>query len=123
MPVMTTDSGSTTIPLHLVDLRPTLSGAEMAAVLVPPRQFDTASFDSYRPDRDYPSQGETLHKVRDFAKMSGHSLRAGFVTSAAESRASISRIMEVTRHRDPRTVEMYVRRADRFNDHAGDGFL
>ncbi|MEF2979037.1 cell division protein ZapE [Subtercola sp. YIM 133946] len=68
---MTTDSGSTTIPLHLVDLRPTLSGAEMAAVLVPPRQFDTASFESYRPDRDYPSQGETLHRVRDFAKTWG----------------------------------------------------
>ncbi|MCC2612644.1 site-specific integrase [Neorhizobium petrolearium] len=59
----------------------------------------------------------------DVEKLSGHSLRAGFVTSAAENRASISRIMEVTRHRDPRTVETYVRRADRFKDHAGDGFL
>jgi site-specific recombinase XerD len=59
----------------------------------------------------------------DVANLSGHSLRAGFVTSAAESRASISRIMEVSRHRDPRTVETYVRRADRFKDHAGDGFL
>jgi site-specific recombinase XerD len=55
--------------------------------------------------------------------LSGHSLRAGFITSAAENRASISRIMEVSRHRDPRTVETYVRRADRFKDHAGDGFL
>lgn len=59
----------------------------------------------------------------DVERLSGHSLRAGFVTSAAENRASISRIMEVTRHRDPRTVETYVRRADRFKDHAGDGFL
>lgn len=59
----------------------------------------------------------------DVASLSGHSLRAGFVTSAAENRASISRIMEVSRHRDPRTVEKYVRRADRFKDHAGDGFL
>lgn len=59
----------------------------------------------------------------DVASLSGHSLRAGFVTSAAENRASISWIMEVTRHRDPRTVETYVRRADRFKDHAGDGFL
>lgn len=48
----------------------------------------------------------------DVERLSGHSLRAGFVTSAAENRASISRIMEVTRHRDPRTVETYVRRAD-----------
>ncbi|QWT23397.1 cell division protein ZapE [Subtercola sp. PAMC28395] len=62
---MTTDS--TTLPLHLVDLRPTLSGAEMAAVLVPPRQFDTASFDSYRPDPDHPSQAATLQTVREFA--------------------------------------------------------
>ena len=59
----------------------------------------------------------------DVAKLSGHSLRAGFITSAADNRASISRIMEVSRHRDPRSVETYVRRADRYNDHAGDGFL
>lgn len=59
----------------------------------------------------------------DVAKLSGHSLRAGFITSAADNRASISRIMEVSRHRDPRSVETYVRRADRFKDHAGDGFL
>lgn len=59
----------------------------------------------------------------DVANLSGHSLRAGFITSAADNRASISRIMEVSRHRDPRSVETYVRRADRYNDHAGDGFL
>lgn len=59
----------------------------------------------------------------DVASLSGHSLRAGIVTSAAENRASISRIVEMTTHRDPRTVETYVRRADRFKDQAGDGFL
>jgi integrase len=59
----------------------------------------------------------------DVDSLSGHSLRAGFITSAADNRASISRIMEVSRHRDPRSVETYVRRADRYNDHAGDGFL
>ncbi|RFA09440.1 cell division protein ZapE [Subtercola boreus] len=79
---MTTDSGSTTIPLHLVDLRPTLSGAEMAAVLVPPRQFDTASFESYRPDRDYPSQGETLHRMRDFAASWAPAKGGGFFSRA-----------------------------------------
>ena len=36
---------------------------------------------------------------------------------------SISRIIEATGHRYPRTVETYVRRADRFKDHAGHGFL
>lgn len=59
----------------------------------------------------------------EFGDFSGHSLRAGFITSAADNRASVSRIMEVSRHRDPRSVETYVRRANRFEDHAGDGFL
>ncbi|WP_337918498.1 DNA recombinase [Pseudaminobacter soli (ex Zhang et al. 2022)] len=59
----------------------------------------------------------------DIDKLSGHSLRAGVITSAADNRASIRRIMEVSRHRDPRSVETYVRRADRYSDHAGDGFL
>ena len=58
----------------------------------------------------------------EFGDFSGHSLRAGFITSAAENRASVSRIMGVSRHRDPRSVETYVRRANRFDDHAGDGF-
>ncbi|RWC00703.1 MAG: DNA recombinase [Mesorhizobium sp.] len=59
----------------------------------------------------------------DVSKLSGYSLRAGFITSAVVNRASISLIMEVSRHRDPRSVETYVQRADRYNDHAGNGFL
>jgi site-specific recombinase XerD len=59
-------------------------------------------------------------EVEDFA---GHSLRAGFVTSAAESGADINRIMDQTRHRDPRTVRTYIRRANRYKNHAGDAFL
>lgn len=57
------------------------------------------------------------------ADLSGHSLRAGFVTSAAERGADINRVMDQTRHRDPRTVRAYIRRADRYRDHAGDSFL
>ncbi|KQP55577.1 cell division protein ZapE [Agreia sp. Leaf283] len=53
--------------VRLVDRAPSLSGAEMAAVLVPPRQFDGASFDSYRPDPEYPSQTEALEIVRTFS--------------------------------------------------------
>lgn len=59
----------------------------------------------------------------DVSEFSGHSLRAGFVTSAAERSADINRIMDQTRHRDPRTVRTYIRRADRYRDHAGEGFL
>lgn len=56
-------------------------------------------------------------------EFSGHSLRAGFVTSAAERGADINRIMDQTRHTDPRTVRAYIRRAERYKDHAGAGFL
>ena len=54
---------------------------------------------------------------------SGHSLRAGFVTSAADRGADINRIMDQTRHTDPRTVRKYIRRAEHYKDHAGAGFL
>ncbi|GGE24821.1 recombinase [Aureimonas endophytica] len=57
------------------------------------------------------------------ADFSGHSLRAGFVTTAADRGADINRIMDQTRHRDPRTVRTYIRRSDRYKNHAGDSFL
>lgn len=46
-----------------------------------------------------------------------HSLRAGFVTTAAD------RDVELTRHKDVRTVTGYVRRANLFKGHAGSSFL
>lgn len=60
---------------HLVDRAPTLSGEEIVAHLVPPRQFLSATLDSYRPDRDYPSQGAAVAAIRNFA--SGFSAKAG----------------------------------------------
>lgn len=59
----------------------------------------------------------------DPSEYSGHSLRAGFVTSAAIHRARLDKIMEVTRHTSPRTVLRYVRQANAFEDHAGAAFL
>lgn len=59
----------------------------------------------------------------DPTNYSGHSLRAGFVTSAAAHRARLDKIMEVTRHRNPTTVLQYIRDADAFDNHAGAGFL
>lgn len=55
--------------------------------------------------------------------IAGHSLRAGFVTSAAVHHARLDKIMAVTRHRSPSTVMGYIRDADAFEDHAGQGFL
>jgi cell division protein ZapE len=51
----------------LADRNPTLSGQEIVAHLVPPRQFISATLESYRPDRDYPSQGAALAAIRRFA--------------------------------------------------------
>ena len=55
--------------------------------------------------------------------LAGHSLRAGFVTSAAVHHARLDKIMAVTRHTNPATVMGYIRDADIFSDHAGKDFL
>jgi integrase len=59
----------------------------------------------------------------DVSTFGAHSLRAGYITTAAEHGADLARIMDQSGHRDPRTVVGYIRRANAFNDHSGSGFL
>ena len=59
----------------------------------------------------------------DPKEVAGHSLRAGFVTSAAAHHARLDKIMAVTRHTNADTVMQYIRDADAFCDHAGSAFL
>ena len=59
----------------------------------------------------------------DPAVFAGHSLRAGFLTSAAKRGASIFKMMDVSRHRSVDTLRGYVRDAELFQDHAGAGLL
>ena len=59
----------------------------------------------------------------DESEIAGHSLRAGFVTSAAVHRARLDKIMDITRHTNPTTVMKYIRDAESFKDHAGEKFL
>ena len=54
-------------PASILERNPQLSGAEMVAHLTPPRQFQTATLDNYRPDRDYPSQGAAVAAIRNFS--------------------------------------------------------
>jgi integrase len=54
---------------------------------------------------------------------SGHSLRSGFLTSAAAKGASIFKMMDVSRHKSVDTLRGYVRDAELFKDHAGAGLL
>lgn len=51
------------------------------------------------------------------------SLRAGYITSAVERGADLARIMDQSRHRNPRTVVGYIRRVNAFKRHSGTGFL
>jgi len=55
--------------------------------------------------------------------LAGHSLRAGFVTSALEHGADMFKVMDVTRHKRVETLRGYDRRAKTFRNHEGDGFL
>ncbi|TDN42899.1 cell division protein ZapE [Curtobacterium flaccumfaciens] len=53
-------------PARLVDRDPQVTPQQMAASLVPPPQFADASFSSYRPDPDYPSQASVRDAVEAF---------------------------------------------------------
>jgi len=52
---------------RLIDRSPSITGAEIVAELVPPPQFEHASFDSYRPDLDFPSQWAAVERLNAFA--------------------------------------------------------
>ncbi|TFB76360.1 cell division protein ZapE [Cryobacterium glaciale] len=54
-----------TVP-QLTDRTPTITGREIVAELVPPPQFEHASFENYRPDHDYPSQVAAVEKLQEF---------------------------------------------------------
>jgi len=59
----------------------------------------------------------------DPALFAGHSLRAGFVTSALEAGADAFKIMSQTRHKRVDTLRVYDRRANLFKQHAGKDIL
>jgi integrase len=59
----------------------------------------------------------------DAREFSAHSLRSGFLTSAAANGASIFKMMDVSRHKSIDTLRGYVRDAELFKNHAGTGLL
>ena len=62
-------------------------------------------------------------RPEDVAQFAAHSLRAGFLTSAAGTGATIWKMQEVSRHKSVQVLSGYVRSAKLFDDHAGKGFL
>jgi site-specific recombinase XerD len=76
--------------------------------------------------------GQTICRlVKDHAAKLGldpkqygaHSMRAGFLTSAAAKGANLFKMMDISRHKSVGTLKGYVRSADAFRDHAGAGLL
>ena len=59
----------------------------------------------------------------DPAAIGAHSLRAGFLTEAARSGASLLKMQEVSRQKKLEVLLGYIRSAELFEDHAGGGFL
>lgn len=53
--------------ISLIDRVPHVDGSEMVAGLVPPPQFSSATFESYRADETYPSQDEAKQLLMRFA--------------------------------------------------------
>jgi site-specific recombinase XerD len=59
----------------------------------------------------------------DPSRYSGHSLRSGFLSSAARNGANIFKMADQSRHRSLDVLRQYIRDEDLFRDNAGDGLL
>jgi hypothetical protein len=59
----------------------------------------------------------------DASTFGGHSLRSGFLTSAAARAANIFTMADQSGHKSMDTLRGYVRNAEIFQDHAGAGLL
>ncbi|MEU1970413.1 cell division protein ZapE [Microbacterium sp. NPDC019599] len=68
--------------VHLTERQPQVSGADMVAALVPPPQFDDATFESYRADPAYPSQQEAKDTLMAFAGVGQPAARGGLFRRA-----------------------------------------
>lgn len=77
-----TDTKSTPGVVRLSDRQPAVTGPEMLASLVPPPQFDGATFDSYRADPEYPSQEEAKQTLLQFSGRGAPVKRGGLFSRA-----------------------------------------
>lgn len=67
---------------------------------------------------------DCAHKAGlDSGRYSGHSLRSGFLTSAARNRASIFKMADQSRHRSLDVLRQYVKDEDLFVNNAGEELL
>jgi hypothetical protein len=79
--------------------------------------------DATRPPGRKPLTARRIKLGLKEADFGAHSLRAGFLTSAARRGASVFKMRDVSRHKSMDVLQAYVRDADLFKDHAGIGLL
>ncbi|EYR62710.1 ATPase [Actinotalea ferrariae CF5-4] len=72
-----------TPPPGLTSRRPQVPPDRLLAGLVPPRHFHEASFESYRPDREHPSQERALTRMRGVAEELAAPRRRGWFARRA----------------------------------------
>lgn len=73
--------------VRLAERHPRLTGEEMLASLVPPPQFDEATFASYRTDEAYPSQSEAKELLSRFAAAGSEPVARGGLFSFGRRKA------------------------------------
>src|SRR5690606_17153033 len=73
--------------VRLAERHPRLTGEEMLAGLVPPPQFDEATFASYRTDEAYPSQSEAKELLSRFAAAGSEPVARGGLFSFGRRKA------------------------------------
>lgn len=76
-----TDPDSAAI-VHLTSRQPVVTGPEMLASLIPPPQFDNATFETYRSDDEYPSQADAKELLQRFAGRGAPAKKTGFFSRA-----------------------------------------
>jgi integrase len=82
------------------------------------RRGDTGSLTSVSPDQSVALivKRRALGAGVDPAKLSGHSLRAGYATAAAAASVEERKIANVTRHKNLPVLRRYIRHATAFDD-------
>jgi hypothetical protein len=115
--------------------RVVLNEPAVPAVIEPEFQLASDFAAASKSRRDFPGhRGSTqpTHHKREFAspqcrvarqKPSAHSLRSGWIATAAARGASIFKLKEVSRHKSTDVLAGYVWSQSLFSGHAGEGLL
>jgi cell division protein ZapE len=75
--------------LRLADRSPSITGAEIVSELVPPPQFAHATFESYRPDANFPSQLAAVERLTAFAGLWQQQRPGGFFSRTRKPPAQL----------------------------------